>query len=190
MMKWLTSLLLWSFALSCAMQVYATDAIYKCTSATGAVSYSQKPCPSNAQVKKIEPREVVISHEPVLPGNIPGRKGLVSPEPAPETGPKHTPKPDVKESCKRELFNLKRDLDSRFISAEQTIKAETAALKQNSQDLGQAQSSKVGAAWSITLAEQRQGIENRLRDAQTALQNLYVEEQTTYQEIAKRCKKN
>jgi Domain of unknown function (DUF4124) len=169
----------------------AADAIYKCTSATGAISYSAKPCAAAAQVKKIEQRETVISREPVLPGNIPGRKGMISPEPAPvDTGPKHTPMPQVDASCRLELFNVKRDLDARFIETERSIKSENAALAQNSQDFSQAQSSKVGAAWSITLSEQRQGIEARLRNAQATLDNLYVEEKNRFEEIAKRCKKN
>jgi hypothetical protein len=89
-----------------------------------------------------------------------------------------------------ELFNVKRDLDARFIETERSIKSENAALAQNSQDFSQAQSSKVGAAWSITLSEQRQGIEARLRNAQATLDNLYVEEKNRFEEIAKRCKKN
>ncbi len=167
----------------------AGDVIYKCTSASGAVTFSSKPCVGGAQAKKIEPRTAVVGAEPVLPGNIPGRKGQISPEPEVDTTPHRTPMPQVVESCRKELFDLKRALDARFIEAELNLKNANAALDQNSSELAAARTSKVGLEWGLLLAQQRQGIEKQLRDAQAAIAFFYPDEKATFEEIGKRCRK-
>ena len=168
----------------------AADTIYKCTTASGAVIFSAKPCVGSAQVKKIEPRVVVVGAEPVLPGNIPGRRGQISPEPPVDTTPHRTPMPPVLESCRKEMFDLKRVLDTRFIEIELNLKNARAALEQNSLELGASQTSKVGVQWGLLLTEQRRAIEQRLKDAQAALTLFYPDEKAKFAEIAKRCRKN
>jgi hypothetical protein len=169
---------------------FAADVIYKCSSPSGAVTFSAKPCIGSTQVKKIEPRTVVVGAEPVLPGNIPGRRGQISPEPPVDTTPRRTPMPQVIESCRSELFNLKRSLDSRFIAAEQNLKNSRAAMAQNTRELESAQTSKVGLEWGLMLAEQRRVIEQRLKDADAELALFYPDEKAQFEEIGKRCRKN
>ena len=168
----------------------AASTIYKCTSATGAVTFSAKPCVGSAQVKKIEPVAAVVGAQPVLPGNIPGRHHQISPEPPVDTTPHRTAMPPVLASCRKELFDLKRVLDARFIESEQNLKSARAALEQNSNELAAAQTSKVGLEWGLILAEQRRSIEQRLSEAEAALTLFYPDEKAKFEEIAKRCRKN
>ena len=177
------------FLLSLNSVSFASDVIYKCSTATGAVTFSAKPCIGSTQVKKIEPRTVVVGAEPVLPGNIPGRRGQISPEPPVDTTPRRTPMPQVIESCRSELFNLKRSLDTRFIQAEQNLKNSRAAMAQNTRELESAQTSKVGLEWGLMLAEQRRAIEQRLKDAEAAVTLFYPDEKAQFEEIGKRCRK-
>lgn len=177
-------------AISIAPDCVAADVIYKCTTASGAVAFSAKPCVGSAQVKKIEPRSAVVGAEPVLPGNIPGRRGQISPEPPLDSTPHRTPMPLVLESCRKELFDLKRVLDARFIEAELNLKNARVALEQNSTELGAAQTSKVGLEWSLILVQQRRTIEQRLKDAQASLALFYPDEKARFEEIGKRCRKN
>ena len=177
------------FLLSLNSVSFASDVIYKCSSATGAVTFSAKPCIGSTQVKKIEPRTVVVGAEPVLPGNIPGRRGQISPEPPVDTTPRRTPMPQVIESCRSELFNLKRSLDTRFIETEQNLKNSRAALAQNTRELEAAQTSKVGLEWGLMLAEQRRVIVQRLKDADAELALFYPDEKARFEEIGKRCRK-
>ena len=177
------------FLLSLNAASFASDVIYKCTTASGAVTFSAKPCVGSTQVKKIEPRIVVVGAEPVLPGNIPGRRGQISPEPPVDTTPRRTPMPQVLESCRSELFNLKRSLDKRFIEAEKNLKNSRAALAQNTRELESAQTSKVGLEWGLMLAEQRRAIEQRLKDADAELALFYPDEKARFEEIGKRCRK-
>jgi|GEM_PF-3127086 len=180
-----------TFALLLSLSATSTaaDIIYKCTAVSGAVTFSAKPCIGTAQAKKIEPRTTVVGAEPVLPGNIPGRKGQISPEPPVDNTPHRTPMPQVLESCRKELFDLKRVLDARFIESETNLKNARAALEQNSSELGAAQTSKVGLEWGLILAEQRRAIEQRLRDSEAALALFYPDEKAKFEEIAKRCRK-
>ncbi len=178
------------FLLSLSATGAATDAIYKCTTASGAVTFSAQPCVGGAKAKKIEPRTTVVAAEPVLPGNIPGRRGQISPEPPVDTTPHRTPMPQVLESCRKELFDVKRVLDARFTEAEQNLKNARLALEQNSAELGAAQTSKVGLQWGLILTEQRRGLEQRVRDSDAALTLFYPDEKATFEEIAKRCRKN
>lgn len=182
--------LLYVIGIGFAGQSIAADTIYKCTAASGAVVFSAKPCIGSTQVKKIEPRVAVVGAEPVLPGNIPGRRGRISPEPPVDTTPHRTPMPPVLESCRKEMFDLKRVLDARFIANEENLKNARAALAQNSLELSASQTSKVGAEWGLILAEQRRTIEQRLKDAEAALTLFYPDEKTKFAEIAKRCRKN
>ena len=168
----------------------AADAIYKCTTASGAVIFSAKPCVGSAQVKKIEPKAAVVGAKPVLPGNIPGRRGQISPEPPVDTTPRRTPMPPVLESCRKEMFDLKRVFDARFIEAELNLKNARADLAQNSLELGASQTSKVGVEWGLILVEQRRAIEERLKNAEAVLTLFYPDEQAKFEEIAKRCRKN
>ncbi len=181
--------LMFAFLLSLSGLSCAADVIYKCTAAGGAVTFSSKPCAANAQVKKIEPRTVVVGAGPVLPGNIPGRRGAISPEPPADTTPRRTATPQVLESCRLELFNLKRGLDARFIAAEQGLKNARAALAQNTEELGAARTSKVGLEWGLMLAEQRRTIEQQVKDAEAALALFYPDEKAQFEEIGKRCRK-
>ena len=167
---------------------FGAETIYKCVNAAGAVSFSAKPCPGKAAQSTIEPETHVVK-TPVLPGKIPGRKGLVSPEPEPDTAPKHAPRPVVRDSCRVELFNVKRDLDRRFAELENEIKQAKIAYEQNSTDLSSAQGSLVESAWSNELLRQRGEIETRLRSAETALPLLYAEEKRTFEELGQRCAK-
>lgn len=167
---------------------YAAETIYKCVNAAGAVSFSSKPCTGKAAQSTIEPQTHVIK-TPVLPGKIPGRKGLVSPDPEPDLTPKHTPRPIVRDSCRLELFNVKRDLDRRFAELEDAIKQTKLEYAQNSLDLSSAQGSLVESTWSAELMRQRADIEARMRNAEAALPLLYAEEKRTFEELAKRCAK-
>ncbi len=167
---------------------FAAETIYKCTSSTGAVSFSSKPCASNAQVKKIEPRNHVVA-VPVLPGNIRGRRGQISPEPPVDTSPHRAPMPQVVESCRLEMFNLKRDFDARFASTERNLSNARAALAQNTTELTDAQTSKVGLEWGIKLAEQRRVIDAQLKDAEAAQVSFYPDEKAKFEEIGNRCRK-
>ena len=179
-----------AFLLSLNPTCVAADVIYKCIAASGAVTFSAKPCIGSAQVKKIQPVAAVVGAEPVLPGNIPGRRGQISPEPPVDTTLHRTPMPQVLESCRKELFDLKRVLDARFVESEKNLKAARAALAQNTTELGAAQTSKVGLEWGLILAQQRRGIELRLQDAEAALALFYPDEKAKFEEIAKRCRKN
>ena len=176
-----------AFMLSLNTASLAAEAIYKCTTAAGAVTFSGKPCVGNAKVKKIEPPVSVVGAEPVLPGNIPGRSGAISPVPPVDTTVRRTPMPPVLASCRLELFNLKRGFDTRFIELEQNLKRARAAMAQNTADLGAAQTSKVGLEWGLMLAEQRRAIEQRLKNAESALALFFPAEKTQFDEIAKRC---
>ena len=178
------------FLLSLSPASFASDVIYKCTTATGAVTFSAKPCVGTTQVKKIEPRIVVVGAEPVLPGNIPGRRGAISPEPPVDMTPRRTAMPQVLESCRLELFDLKRSFDTRFIAAEQNLKNSRAAMEQNTRELESAQTSKVGLEWGLILAEQRRAIAQRLKDADAELALFYPDEKARFEEIGKRCRKN
>jgi hypothetical protein len=162
--------------------------IYKCTSATGAVSFSAKPCAGTTQIKKITPARTVLADEPVLPGNIPGKGGRISPEPQLDTAPRRTPLPPVTKDCRSEAYNIKRELDRQFTDLNAAIKADSALLEQNSRDLSQAQSSKVGVQWGIMLTDERRIIEARLRTANAALVEFYPQEKAKFDEIGVRCK--
>jgi hypothetical protein len=177
--------------LICAPQVLsaAPKPIYKCTDAGGAISFSTAPCQGKSVATKIVPTQHEVGSEPVLPGNIPGRRGQLSPPPVLDTRPKRLPTPAVGESCRTELFSLKRELDNQFNATDVILTTERAALQQNSRELNEAQTSKVGAAWSLTLTEQRRAIEARLRDAETARTQFYPDEKRRYEELAQRCKK-
>ena len=118
-------------AISATADCVAADAIYKCSTATGAVTFSAKPCVGSTQVKKIEPRAAVVGAEPVLPGNIPGRRGQLDQGQQGSTKPQRTPMPPVLESCRKELFDLKRVMDARFSQYQQNLKNERAALAHN-----------------------------------------------------------
>ena len=177
------------FLLSLHAASFAAGAIYKCTAASGAVTFSAKPCAGSAKAKKIEPRVSVVSAEPILPGNIPGRSGAISPAPTVDTTPRRTPMPQVLESCRLELFSLKRGFDTRFIELEQNLKSARAAMAQNTAELGAAQTSKVGLEWGLMLAEQRRAIEPRLRNTEAALALFFPDEKKQFEEIAKRCEK-
>lgn len=179
-----------AFLLSLNAACVAADVIYKCTAPSGAITFSSKPCAGSEQAKKIEPVAAVVAAEPVLPGNIPGRRGQVSPEPPVDTALHRTPMPQVIESCRKELFDLKRVLDARFIESEQNLKAARAALEQNTTELGASQTSKVGLEWGLILTQQRRGIQQRLQDAEAALALFYPDEKAKFEEIAKRCRKN
>jgi hypothetical protein len=179
-----------AFLLSLNGTCAASDVIYKCTAASGAVTFSAKPCVGSEQAKKIEPVAAVVGAEPVLPGNIPGRRGQISPEPPVDTSLHRTPMPQVLESCRKELFDLKRVLDARFVESEKNLKAARAALEQNTTELGASQTSKVGLQWGLILAQQRRDIEQRLKDAETTLALFYPDEKAKFEEIAKRCRKN
>ncbi len=175
--------------LSSNTRVLAADAIYKCTSASGAVTFTAKPCVGNAQVKKIETKPAVVGVEPILPGNIPGRRGVISPEPPVDTTPRRTPMPQVLESCRKELFDIKRALDARFIESETNLKTARAALDQNTSELEAARTSKVGLEWGLILAQQRQAIEQQLREADASMTSFYPDEKATFEEIGERCRK-
>ncbi len=174
----------------CVSDSLAADSIYKCTAASGTVVFSAKPCVGSAQVKKIEPRAAVVGVEPVLPGNIPGRRGQISPEPPVDTTLHRTPMPQVLESCRKELFDLKRALDTRFIRSELELKNARTALAENTTELGASQTSKVGLEWGLILAQQRRTIEQRVKDADAALTLFYPDEKAKFEEIGKRCRKN
>lgn len=176
------------FAVATLNPARAGETIYKCVNAAGAVSFSSKPCTGKAAQSTIEPPTHVLT-TPVLPGKIPGRKGLVSPEPEPDPTPKHTPRPIVRDACRLELFGLKRELDRRFAELENEIKQAKLAYAQNSTDLGSAQGSLVESAWSAELVRQRAEIETRISNAETALVLLYAEEKRTYEELGQRCAK-
>ena len=178
----LLALSLWSHA------AFGAETIYKCVNAAGAVSFSAKPCPGKAAQSRIEPETHVVS-TPVLPGNIPGRKGMISPEPEPDPTPKHAPRPNVRDECRVEFFNVKRDLDRRFAELEATIRDAKLDYAQNSADLGAAQGSLVESDWSATLQQQRAEIEQRQRNAEAALPLLYAEEKSKFEELAQRCGK-
>lgn len=178
-----------AFLLSLNTATVAADAIYKCTTAAGAVTFSAKPCVGSAKVKKIEPPVSVVGAEPVLPGNIPGRRGAISPAPPVDTTVRRTPMPPVLASCRLELFNLKRSFDTRFIELAQNLKRARAAMAQNTAELAAAQTSKVGLEWGLMLAEQRRAIEQKLKNAETELVLFYPDEKTQFDEIAKRCGK-
>ena len=181
-------LVLWPVALSLSQTAHAAETIYKCVNAAGAVSFSSKPCAGKAAQSTIEPETRVVT-TPVLPGKIPGRKGMVSPDPAPDLTPKHTPRPIVRDSCRLELFNVKRDLDRRFAELESEIKQAKLEYAQNSTDLGSAQGSLVESTWSAELMRQRADIEARLRNAEAAMPMLYAEEKSTFEELGRRCAK-
>jgi hypothetical protein len=167
---------------------HAAETIYKCTSNTGALTFSSKPCPTNAVVKKIEPRDHVIDI-PVLPGNIRGRRGQISPQPPVDTSPHRAAMPQVLESCRMELFNLKRAFDARFADTERNLTTARAALAQNTAELTDAQTSKVGLEWGIKLSEQRRAIEAQLKDAEAGLVIFYPDEKAKFEEIGSRCRK-
>lgn len=178
------------FLLALSANSAAADVIYKCSTASGAVTFSAKPCVGSTQVKKIQPRAAVVGAEPVLPGNIPGRRGQISPQPPVDTTLHRTSLPQVLESCRKELFDLKRVLDARFIESTQNLKNARAALEQNSTELAAARTSKVGLEWGLILTQQRRDIEMRLKEAEATVALFYPDEKAKLEEIAKRCRKN
>jgi Domain of unknown function (DUF4124) len=171
----------------------AADAIYKCTSSAGAISYSKSPCPKNTPGKTVTlrkpPKESADALAAPPAPAIPVSETKAVEEQVKNSIPRRTPFPQVPEKCRTESFALKRDLDQRFASLRNSMTESRIAMAQNDRDLREAETSKVGLEWSRQLQTQRSEIQSRIDGTDSSLAAFYTEEKQQLESLVSRCKK-
>jgi hypothetical protein len=169
------------------------DQIYKCTSSTGAVSYSKTPCAKNTSgvpvaVRK-PPKESADAQNTPAP-STPVSEAKQVEEQVKSSIPRRTPFPPVlHERCRNESFSIKRDLDQRFAALKNAMTQARLDMAQNDRDLREAETSKVGIEWSRQLQAQRSEIDARIKGTDESFAAFYAEEKGLLDGLAKRCKK-
>jgi Domain of unknown function (DUF4124) len=181
------------FCSSYAGAVDKQDAIYKCTSSAGAISYSKSPCPKNTPGKTVTlrkpPKESADALAAPPAPATPVSESKAVEEQVKNSIPRRTPFPQVPEKCRTESFAIKRELDQRFTALRTSMTESRIAMAQNDRDLREAETSKVGLEWSRQLQSQRSEIQSRIDGTDSSLAAFYTEEKQQLESLVSRCKK-
>jgi hypothetical protein len=184
----LLGLCLWS-----GIVIAEKEQIYKCTSSSGAISYSQTPCAKNASGAPIAvrkpPKGSADEQNTPKPAQPVSEVKQVEMQVS-SSIPRRTPfPPALHERCRNESFSIKRDLDQRFASLKNALTQARIEMAQNDRDLREAETSKVGLEWSRQLQAQRGEIDVRIKGTDEAFTAFYADEKNVLTDLAKRCKK-
>lgn len=157
--------------------------IYKCVSASGAVTFSETPCKRSDKVQQVK-------NLPLTPSGT-DATAAASASPAPN-GPATASSqrilpPPLLGECRDEVIVARRQFDVELNELERTIGAHQARLKEIAQDEQIAGSSRVAAAWLERLTQDRVTVQRQVTELTQRRISIYDSEKARYEELKKRC---